>query len=194
MTDKDPAAKKRAVAHGLHAVLPLDRRQRLGDRRLHRSSRSRAARSSTIRLNNLFIGLGIALALLAHRHRRRPLGRRPLMSDKELIEPRHAHARHATTTRAAAVEVVRRRQRGVRLQPPHADPQHPDRAPSSPRSLPAVVLFRGLAPEPDDEPGRRCSSTPCGQKGTRLTRDPDGTPIRPPTSPSAPPSTSSPRG
>ena len=66
------------------------------------------------RLNNLFLGLGIALALLG-------IGigaihwSKALMADHDIVEHAPRDARHATRRAQTAVEVFDARQRGVRL-------------------------------------------------------------------------------
>lgn len=126
----------------------------------------------SIRLNNLFLGLGIALALLA-------LGigavhwSKSLMDGHDLVEQRHS-TRGSDTTREKAVEVftlgnkesgfgrrtlIRRTLIGALVVSP----------------LPAIVLFRDLAPAAD--PVTLLKHT-MWKKGVRLTRDPSGTPIK----------------
>lgn len=127
---------------------------------------------SSVRLNNLFLGVGISLALLA-------IGiaaiywAKNLMKDGEWSEPRHP-TRGSEDTRAAAAEVfrlgneesgfgrrtlIRRSLIGVVAVAP----------------LPAVVMLRDLAPAAN--PAELMSKT-IWAKGVRLTRDPDGTPIK----------------
>ena len=103
-----------------------------------------------IRNNNLFVGLGIGLALLA-------IGiaaihwSKAVMSDKEFVEPRHA-TRGRDSTRAAAVKA---------FSDANEDSGFGRRAlirnsmiAAVVASLaPGIVLFRGLAPE-GREPGR----------------------------------------
>lgn len=126
-----------------------------------------------IRNNNLFIGIGIALALLA-------IGigaihwSKAVMSDKEHIEARHL-TRGKETTRAAAVEslataneesgfgrrtMIRNSLIGALIA----------------SVAPGIVLFRGLAPE-GENPVELLSHT-MWEKGMRLARDPSGTPIK----------------
>ena len=126
----------------------------------------------TIRLNNLFLGLGIALALLA-------IGigavhwSKSLMDGHDLVEQRHG-TRGSDETRAKAVEVFQlgnkesgfTRRKLIRNSLIGALVVSP---------LPAVVLFRDLAPAEDPVPLLKHTMW---AKGTRLTRDPFGTPIR----------------
>ncbi len=129
----------------------------------------------SVRLNNLFIGLGIALALLALGIGAVHWGK-ALMADHETIDERHP-VRGTDETRAKAVEIfdtankesgfgrralVRNTLIGALIAFP----------------LPAVALFRGLAPEGEGtEPVALLKQT-MWEKGKRLTRDPDGAPIK----------------
>jgi ubiquinol-cytochrome c reductase iron-sulfur subunit len=126
----------------------------------------------TIRLNNLFLGLGIALALLA-------IGigavhwSKSLMDGHDLVEQRHG-TRGTEATRTKAIEVfelgnkesgfgrrtlIRNTLIGALVVSP----------------LPAVVLFRDLAPAENPVPLLKQTMW---AKGVRLTRDPSGTPIK----------------
>lgn len=126
----------------------------------------------SVRLNNLFLGVGIALALLA-------IGvgsiywAKNLMKGGEWTEPRHP-TRGREETRAAAAEVftlgneesgfgrrtlIRNSLIGALVVSP----------------LPAVVMFRDLAPAAD--PVALLHKT-LWDKNIRLTRDPSGTPIK----------------
>ena len=101
-----------------------------------------------IRHNNLFIGLGIALALFA-------IGvgaihwSKAIMSDKEFIEPRHA-TRGRDTTREAAVEAFREanEESGFGRR---AVIRNSLIAALVASVAPGIVLFRGLAPESSEE-------------------------------------------
>ena len=94
------------------------------------------------------------------------------MSDKEFVEPRHA-TRGRDATRAAAVQAFTTRQRGVGLRPPHPDPQPSIGRRSWSARCPAVVLFRGLAPQDRPNPVALLSHT-MWKKGTRLAQRPRG--------------------
>ena len=126
----------------------------------------------SIRNNNFFLGIGIALALLAI-----GLGAvhwsKSLMDGHDLVEQRHG-TRGTDATRQKAVEVfelgnkesgfgrrtlIRRTLIGALVVSP----------------LPAVVLFRGLAPDANPVPLLQHTMW---AKGVRLTRDPSGTPIK----------------
>ncbi|WP_430593036.1 cytochrome bc1 complex Rieske iron-sulfur subunit [Humidisolicoccus flavus] len=128
---------------------------------------------ASTRLNNLTLGLGISLGLLG-------IGigavhwAKQLMSDKELVESRHL-TRGSEETRAKAVEVFRlgneesgfsRRSvlRGTLIGALALFP------------LPAVVLFRDLAPA-DVDPVDLLSDT-LWRANVRLCLDPSGIPIK----------------
>ncbi|MEX1077540.1 MAG: Rieske 2Fe-2S domain-containing protein [Homoserinimonas sp.] len=127
---------------------------------------------ASVRLNTLFLGLGITLGLF-------PLGigaiywAKNLMRGDEMVEQRHS-TRGTEETRAAAVEVftlgnkesgfgrrslIRNCLIGALLLTP----------------IPAVALFRDLAPSED--PVELFKET-LWKKDTRLVRDPTGTPIK----------------
>ncbi len=131
---------------------------------------------STVRPNNLFLGLGIALSLLA-------LGigavhwARQLMVDEETIDIRHPQ-RGSEEAQAGALEVldaankesgfgrrtlIRRSLIGAAVLTP----------------LPGIVMLRDLAPlaTQGGDPAELLRHT-MWTAGTRLTRDPDGTPIK----------------
>ncbi|MGO2659882.1 cytochrome bc1 complex Rieske iron-sulfur subunit [Mycetocola reblochoni] len=127
----------------------------------------------SVRLNNLFIGVGVALALLG-------IGigavhwAKALMADHETIDERHP-VRGTDETRARAVEIFETaneesgfgRRTLIRNSLLGALVAFP---------LPAVVLFRGLAPEGQD-PVALLNET-AWEAGTRLARDPSGVPIK----------------
>lgn len=172
LTDKDPAAMKRAsrtvytlfylsLAGSIWAIVayiifPLEG----GD-------------SVAVRNNNMFIGLGIALALLA-------LGigaihwAKAVMSDKEVIEARHG-TRGRDTTRAAAVKAFSdaNEESGFGRRTMIRNSLFAALAASV---LPAVVLFRGLAPQGED-PVELLTHT-MWKQGSRLAHDPTGVPIK----------------
>jgi len=126
----------------------------------------------SVRLNNLFLGLGIFLSLFA-------IGigavhwAKSLMDGTEHVEYRHG-TRGTDATRAKAVEVftlgnkesgfgrrtlIRNTLIGALVVSP----------------LPAIVMFRGLAPMEDPIPAMKHTMW---KEGVRLTIDPSGTPIR----------------
>ena len=127
----------------------------------------------SVRMNNMFIGIGMTLALLGIGIGAVHWGK-ALMADHEAIDVRHP-VRGTDATRARAVEIFdeantesgfgrRSLIRNTLIGSLIAFP------------LPAVVLFRGLAPEGED-PVELLSHT-MWEAGTRLARDPDGTPIK----------------
>ncbi len=126
-----------------------------------------------VRLNNLFIGLGIALALLGIGFGAVHWGK-SLMTSAESIDIRHPIS-STPETQAGAVEVFRQadeesgfsRRTVIRNSLIGALLVSP---------LPAVVLFRGLAPQ-DQHPVELLSHT-MWKQGTRLTLDPSGVPIK----------------
>ncbi len=127
---------------------------------------------ATVRMNNLFLGLGITLGLLG-------IGigavhwSKSLMDGHDLVEQRHG-TRGTDATREKAVEVFTlgnkesgfTRRKLIRNSLIGALVVSP---------LPAVVLFRDLAPAEDPVPLLKHTMW---AKGVRLTRDPSGTPIR----------------
>ncbi len=127
----------------------------------------------SVRLNNLYIGLGLALALLAIGIGAVHWGK-ALMYAHEGIDERHPV--HGTEeTRARAVEIFQQandesgfgRRTLIRNSLIGALVAFP---------LPAVVLFRGLGPQ-DQDPVSALTHT-MWKKGTRLAIDPTGVPIK----------------
>ena len=127
----------------------------------------------SVRLNNLFIGLGLSLALLAIGIGAVHWGK-ALMSDHEGVDERHP-VRGTEPVRARAVEIFQQaneesgfgRRTLIRNSLIGALVVFP---------LPAVVLFRGLGPM-DQDPVAMLNET-MWKKGVRLTMDPSGTPIK----------------
>jgi ubiquinol-cytochrome c reductase iron-sulfur subunit len=132
----------------------------------------RAGDTNSVRLNTLFLGLGIALGLLA-------VGTgaiywsKNLMRGDELSESRHL-TRGTEATRERAVEIFKEgnqesgfgRRSLIRNSLIGALVAFP---------LPGIVLFRDLAPAAD--PATQLEHT-MWAKGTRLTHDPSGAPIK----------------
>ncbi|MBC7442652.1 MAG: ubiquinol-cytochrome c reductase iron-sulfur subunit [Ramlibacter sp.] len=127
----------------------------------------------SVRLNNLYIGLGLTLALLGLGIGAVHWGK-TLMPNREGIDERHP-IRGAGETRERAVEIFQEaneesgigRRTLIRNSLLAALIAFP---------LPAVVLFRGLAPM-DTDPSALLRQT-LWTTGTRLARDPSGTPIK----------------
>ena len=171
MTDKDPASMKRAV-RAIYTLFYLSIAGSIWAIAAYMLFPIESGAIVDIRNNNLFIGLGIALALLA-------IGiaaihwSKAIMSDKEFIEPRHA-TRGRDTTRAAAIQAFEAANEesgfGRRTMI-----RNSLIAAVVASVLPGVTLFRGLAPQNVD-PVAELSHT-MWEKGMRLARDPEGTPI-----------------
>ena len=126
-----------------------------------------------VRLSTLFMGLGIAFALLAIGIAAVHWGK-ALMADHEGVDIRHP-TRGSADTRERAQEIFRdadqesgfNRRVLIRNTMIGALVAFP---------LPAIVLFRGLAPQSVD-PVAQLSHT-MWKAGTRLTHDPSGVPIK----------------
>jgi ubiquinol-cytochrome c reductase iron-sulfur subunit len=127
----------------------------------------------SVRMNTLWLGLGISFSLLAIGIAAVHWGK-ALMADKEAIDVRHP-VRGSESTRARAVEIfdeankesgfsrrtlIRNGLIGSLIAFP----------------LPAIALFRGLAPM-DVDPNNQLKYT-MWKKGLRLTHDPSGLPIK----------------
>ncbi|QKJ19642.1 cytochrome bc1 complex Rieske iron-sulfur subunit [Microbacterium hominis] len=179
MTDKDPVAMTRAV-RTVYTLFYLSIAASIWAIAAYVLFPIESGLIVDIRANNLFIGLGIALALLA-------IGigaihwSKAIMSDKEFIEPRHA-TRGRDSVREASVKAF-------------ADANEESgfgRRVMIRNSLigalvasiaPGIVLFRGLAPHSSPEhplagdPVALLSHT-MWTEGERLAHDPTGKPIR----------------
>jgi ubiquinol-cytochrome c reductase iron-sulfur subunit len=179
MTDKDPAAMKRAV-RTVYTLFYLSVAASIWAIAAYMLFPIESGRIPDIRANNLFIGLGIGFALLA-------IGlaaihwSKAIMSDKEFVEPRHA-TRGRDSTREAAIKAF-------------ADANEESgfgRRVMIRKSLiaallasvaPGIVLFRGLAPH--SSPEHPNAGDPVAllehtmwKEGMRLAHDPSGEPIR----------------
>lgn len=127
---------------------------------------------ATVRISTLSLGLAIALGLLG-------IGigavhwAKALMSDAEIVELRHG-TRGTDETRAKAAEVftLGNKESGFTRR---ALVRNSLIGALALTPVPAVVLFRDLAP--DAEPNQLLRHTLWG-KDVRLTRDPSGTPIK----------------
>jgi ubiquinol-cytochrome c reductase iron-sulfur subunit len=172
MTDLSPSAERRAE-RAVYTLFYLSIVGSLFAIAAYMAFPITAEEPGSVRLNNLFIGLGLSLALLALGIGAVHWGK-ALMSDAEGIDMHHP-VRGSDETRARAVEIFQ---------------QANDESGFGRRSLirnsligalivfplPAVVLFRGLAPQHDD-PAALLSQT-LWKKGTRLAIDPSGLPIK----------------
>ena len=129
--------------------------------------------TTSIRLSTLYIGLGSAFALLAIGIAAVHWGK-AVMADKEGVDERHP-VRGTDETRARAVEIFKEadeesgfsRRTLIRNGMIGAFIAFP---------LPAIALFRGLAPM-DEDPNNLMKHT-FWKKGLRLTHDPTGVPIK----------------
>jgi ubiquinol-cytochrome c reductase iron-sulfur subunit len=179
VTDSDPVAMKRAV-RTVYTLFYLSVAGSIWAIAAYMLFPIEDGQPVAIRDNNLFIGLGIALALLA-------LGigaihwSKAIMSDKEFIEPRHA-TRGRDTTREAAVQAfaLANEESGFGRR---AMVRNSLIAAVVASIAPGIVLFRGLAPQ--DTPERPNAGNPVyllshtmWKEGSRLAHDPSGTPIK----------------
>ena len=179
MTDKDPKAMRRAV-RVVYTLFYLSVAASIWAIAAYMLFPIESGALIDIRYNNLFVGLGIGLALLAI-----GLGAihwsKAIMSDKEYIEPRHA-TRGKDSTRAAAVQAFAdaNEESGFGRRTMIRNSLFAALAASI---LPGITLFRGLAPESSPEhphagdPVYLMSHT-MWKEGTRLAHDPSGRPIR----------------
>ncbi|MGN6744399.1 MAG: cytochrome bc1 complex Rieske iron-sulfur subunit [Amnibacterium sp.] len=127
----------------------------------------------SVRLNNLFLGLGLSLALLAIGVGAVHWGK-VLMADHEGVDIRHA-IRGDEKTRARAVEIMdlANQESGFGRRTLIRNSMI---AAIAVLPFPAIFLFRDLAPA-NGTPAEAYSHT-MWKKGSRLTRDPSGTPIK----------------
>ena len=172
VTDKDPA-KMRSAVRAVYTWFYLSVAGSIWAIAAYMIFPIEDGRWSSITENNMFIGIGSALALLA-------LGigaihwSKAVMSDVEHVEHRHP-TRGKDATREVAIEVFEEanedsgfgRRTMIRNSLFAALIAFP---------LPGIVLFRGLAPHGVD-PVELLENT-MWEKGTRLVKDPTGTPIR----------------
>ncbi|KZE90707.1 cytochrome bc1 complex Rieske iron-sulfur subunit [Microbacterium sp. TNHR37B] len=182
-TDKDPAAMKRAV-RTVYTLFYLSLAGSIWAIAAYMLFPIESGQIVDIRHNNLFVGLGIALALFA-------IGvgaihwSKAIMSDKEHIEPRHA-TRGRDTTREGAVQAFRdaNEESGFGRR---AVIRNSLIAALVASVAPGIVLFRGLAPQsnPAGDAREQIAGDPVAllshtmwKKGMRLAHDPSGEPIR----------------
>ncbi|GAA2015903.1 cytochrome bc1 complex Rieske iron-sulfur subunit [Microbacterium ulmi] len=179
ITDKDPAAMTRAV-RTVYTLFYLSVAASVWAVAAYMIFPIESGRIVDVRNNNLFVGLGIALALLA-------LGigaihwSKAVMSDKEFIEPRHA-TRGRDSTREAAVKAFSEANEDSGFGR-RAMIRNSLIAAVVASVVPGITLFRGLAPQ--NSPSNPFAGDPVHllshtmwKEGTRLARDPEGTPIR----------------
>lgn len=179
MTDKDPRAEKRA-ARTITALFYLSVAGSIWAIAAYMLFPIEDQEMSSIRNNTMFVGLGIALALLA-------IGvagihwSKTLMSDKEYVEERHS-TRGSEETRQAAVQ---------KFSDANEDSGFGRRklirnslfVAVGASILPGITLFRGLAPhasaeDPDAGNPVKLLNQTMWKEGEILARDPEGTPIK----------------
>ncbi|MEN2741186.1 Rieske 2Fe-2S domain-containing protein [Microbacterium sp. X-17] len=172
MTDKDPAAMRRAV-RTVYTLFYLSVAGSIWAIAAYMIFPIEDGSIGSIRDNNLFIGLGIALALLA-------IGvgalhwSKAIMSDKEFVEHRHP-TRGKDSTRAAAIKafVDANEESGFGRRTMIRNSLFIALGASI---LPGLTLFRGLAPM-NENPVTLLEET-MWEKGMRLAHDPSGRPIK----------------
>ncbi|MBS1906084.1 MAG: Rieske 2Fe-2S domain-containing protein [Actinobacteria bacterium] len=179
ITDQDPKAMK-AAARTVYTLFYLSLAGSIWAVAAYMLFPIESGSLIDVRNNNLFVGLGIALALLA-------LGigaihwSKAIMADKEHIEYRHP-TRGRDSTREAAIQAFAEANEesgfGRRVMI-----RNSLIAAVVASIVPGLALFRGLAPHSTPEnpiagdPVQLLKHT-MWEKGMRLAHDPDGTPIR----------------
>lgn len=174
ITDQDPAAMKRAV-RTVYTLFYLSVAASLWAIAAYMIFPIESESLVDIRHNNLFIGLGIALALLS-------IGiaaihwSKAIMSDKEFTEPRHA-TRGQDATRAATIQVFAdaNEESGFGRRTMIRNSLFAALAASI---LPGLTLFRGLAPQGEHADPVKLLSETMWTEGQRLVLDPTGEPLR----------------
>ncbi len=179
MTDKDPGRMRSAV-RTVYTLFYLSVAGSLWAIAAYMLFPIEDGRITSVRDNNMFIGLGIALALLA-------LGigaihwSKAIMSDKEHIEYRHP-TRGRDSTRAATIAgfAAANEESGFGRRTVIRGSLFAALIGSI---LPGIVLFRGLAPH--NSPANPIAGDPVAllertmwKKGMRLAHDPSGAPIK----------------
>ncbi len=179
MTDKDPVAMKNAV-RTVYTLFYLSVAASIWAIAAYMLFPIESGAIVDIRNNNTFIGLGIALALLA-------IGiaaihwTKAIMSDKEFVQVRHAtRGRDSTRVSAAWTFADANEESGFGRRTVIRNSMIAAVAASL---APAVILFRGLAPE--SSAAQPNAGNPVAlleetmwTEGMRLAHDPEGTPIR----------------
>ncbi|MFT4212998.1 MAG: Rieske 2Fe-2S domain-containing protein [Microbacterium sp.] len=172
MTDKDPAAMKRAV-RTVYTLFYLSVAASIWAVVAYMVFPIEDGSLVALHDNNMFVGLGIAAALLA-------IGigaihwSKAVMTDKEHIEARHAtRGRDSTREGAVAVFASANEDSGFGRRVMIRNSLFAALVASI---VPGVVLFRGLAPQ-DEDPVELLSHT-MWEKGMRLAHDPSGRPIK----------------
>lgn len=179
MTDKDPVAMKHAV-RTVYTLFYISLAASLWAVAAYMLFPIESGAIVAIRNNNLFVGLGIALALLA-------IGiaaihwTKAIMSDKEYVQVRHAtRGRDSTRIAAAWAFADADKESGFGRRTVIRNSMIAAVAASL---APAVILFRGLAPE--SSAAQPNAGNPVAlleetmwTEGMRLAHDPEGTPIR----------------
>lgn len=180
ITDKDPKAMKAAV-RTVYTLFYISVAGSIWAVAAYMLFPIESERLIDIRNNNMFIGIGIALALLA-------IGiaaihwSKAIMSDKEYVEHRHP-TRGKDATREAAVQAFADANEDSGFGR-RAMIRNSMFAALIASVVPGIVLFRGLAPH-NGAGGNPIAGDPVAllkqtmwDEGVRLVRDPEGTPIR----------------
>ncbi|MGA1838519.1 Rieske 2Fe-2S domain-containing protein [Herbiconiux sp. 11R-BC] len=172
VTDIDPKAEKRAQ-RSVYTLFYLSIAGSIFAVAAYMAFPIEDGDQAALRLNTLFIGVGVALALFGIGLGAVHWGK-ALMHDKEGIDLRHP-VRGSEETIARSVEIFDEADREsgfgrrtlIRNSLIGALVAFP---------LPGIVLFRGLAPQ-DEDPAQLLSHT-VWKKGARLTLDPSGIPVK----------------
>ncbi|MBP2435965.1 ubiquinol-cytochrome c reductase iron-sulfur subunit [Microbacterium amylolyticum] len=173
MTDKDPKSAK-AAERAIYGLFYLSVAGSIWAVAAYMLFPIEDMQYTSIRNNNMFIGLGIALSLLS-------IGvgaihwSKTLMSDKEHVEERHP-TQGTPETRAGAIEVFEKanEESGFGRRKMIRNSLFAALAASI---LPGVTLFRGLAPHDGNDPVALLKQT-MWESGQHLVRDPHGTRIK----------------